>query len=73
MKIIKLLATGLFTLLISLSLLAQNPPDPPDEHGETQDQEPGGNAPLGAGTVILLGLGAIYGTKKVLDLRKKEE
>lgn len=41
-------------------LSAQAPPPPPPEHGETGNQN-GGNAPIGSGIAILLGLGIAYG------------
>ena len=52
------------------SLLAQAPPPPPPDHGQTGNQN-GGNAPVGSGVLILLGLGAVYGGKKVYDLKKE--
>ena len=69
MKKLRILFTGLFVLTLSFGLFAQDPPDPPD-HGETTDQEPGGQAPLNNGAIILLVLGAAYGGKKVYELRK---
>lgn len=71
MKKLKLIITGLFLFTLSLGVLAQDPPDPPGEHGSTEDQAPGGTAPVGAGTLLLIGLSAIYGGKKVYDLNKK--
>jgi len=71
MKKLKLIITGLFLLTLSLGALSQGPPDPPDEHGSNEDQAPGGTAPIGTGTILLLGLGAFYGGKKVYNLRKK--
>jgi len=38
-------------------------PPPPDNHGQTGNQENG--APIGGGTFILLALGAGYGARKV--------
>ncbi len=38
---------------------------PPPHHGSTGDQ--GSGAPIGTGVVILLGLGAAYGGKKLYD------
>ena len=52
------------------NLLAQVPPPPPPGHGETGNQ-PGGNAPIGGGLFILIGLGAAYGGKKLYDLKKE--
>ena len=73
MKTIKLIITGIFFFFLSNDILAQGPPEPPGQHGETEDQEPGGNAPISGGVFILLGLGAAYGVKKVYELRKKED
>ena len=73
MKLIRTLAIGIFSLLLTISVSAQNPPDPPDEHGDPDDQPPGGTAPVGSGAFILLGLGAVYGGRKVYLLRKPEE
>jgi hypothetical protein len=51
------------------NLLAQAPPPPPPGHGSTGNQT-GGNAPIGGGLFILLGLGAAYGGKKIYDIKK---
>ena len=58
-----LTATALF--FMSTALIAQ--PPPPGDHGQDENQP----APIGSGLVILLGLGAAYGGKKVYDARKK--
>lgn len=57
-------------LLLSLpqSLKAQDPPPPPNGHGASGNQQPGGSAPLGEGTVLLVVLGGVYAWAK---LRKK--
>lgn len=73
MKKIKLILAGIFLFALSYGLTAQGPPEPPDRHGQEDDQEPGGNAPISGGVFILLGLGAAYGSKKVFDLRKNLE
>jgi len=60
----------LFVIMVSVTttnLLAQVPPPPPPGHGSTGNQ-PGGNAPIGSGLFILIGLGAAYGGKKVLGV-----
>lgn len=69
MKTIKLIFTGLFLVILSLGVNAQVP-DPPADHGSNQDQAPGGTAPIGAGTLLLIGLGAVYGGKRIYELRK---
>lgn len=63
---------AIFCFLIS-NAIAQGPPPPPSGgHGQS-DNQPGGGAPVGSGLVILLGLGAAYGGKKVLDLNRKKD
>lgn len=42
---------------------------PPANHGATGNQS-GGGAPIGGGLLILLGLGAAYGGKKLYNHRK---
>ena len=51
-------------LTFSLDSMAQLPPPPPPSHGETGNQS-GGNAPIGGGLFILIGLGAAYEAKKL--------
>lgn len=68
MKVIKIITSGIFTLLLSFTLSAQNPPDPPDEHGSDEDQ-PGGDAPVGSAQMLLLGFAAVYGSRKVYFLK----
>ena len=68
----------IITLLIIIAsvtttnVFAQVPPPPPPGHGQTGNQ-PGGNAPIGGGLFILLGLGAVYGGKKTYNLYKDGE
>jgi len=73
MKTIKLIVTGIFLMFLSFGLFAQSsdPPDPPGSHGSDQDQ-PGGQAPLSGGMILLLGLGAVYGIKRVYILKKTD-
>ncbi len=58
-------------LLINNPLISQPPPPPPGSHGDTGNQN-AGNAPVGSGLFILLGLGAVYGGKKVWDLHMEQ-
>jgi hypothetical protein len=60
----------IFVLCLALTgpeLLPQSggPPEPPDSHGNTGDQEAGGNASIKGGLFILLALGSVYAGKKV--------
>ena len=61
-------------LSISYSLEAQPPPPPGGATGIGNDSgnSQGGNAPIGGGLFILLGLGAAYGGKKLYDVRKEK-
>lgn len=65
----KILTTSLilFSLLLGSQQLMSQPPEPPSGHGDTGNQN-AGNAPIGGGLFILLGLGAAYGAKKVYTL-----
>lgn len=47
------------------------PPPPPGEHGTSGNSESGGGAPIGGGLFILIGLGAVYGGKKLYQIRKE--
>ena len=69
-KVQKLLIIAMLTLA-STTIFAQAPPPPPPNHGETGNV-PGGNAPIGGGLLILLGLGAAYSGKKLYNLRKEK-
>jgi hypothetical protein len=53
-------------LIISSALLAQGPPDPPEDPGDGGGPV-GGAAPIGNGIGILLALGAAYGGKKIYN------
>ncbi len=60
---------------LSLNSMAQ-PPSPPGGAGGTTNNggnQNGGNAPIGAGLFILMGLGAAYGGKKIYQLYKEGE
>ena len=54
---------------------AQPPPNPPGgSNGSTNSSgnSLGGNAPIGGGLFILLGLGAAYGSRKLYNLNKEQ-
>lgn len=66
-KIIVIIVLALAPVLI----YAQPVPPPPSSHGASGNQ-PGGGAPIDGGLSILLIMGAIYGTKKTIQIFKKE-
>ncbi len=75
MKKITITLLVLLALTISsTNLLAQGPPPPPpgSGHGQSGNQT-GGNAPVGGGLFILLGLGAAYGGQKIYEVLKEED
>lgn len=47
------------------------PPGFPDGHGQPTDQ-PGGGAPIDGGLSMLLLMGVAYGTKKTIEIMKKD-
>ena len=72
-KVISILTVLVFTLFFSMSSIAQ-PPPPPGNTGSGAGGTPiGGNAPIGGGLFILLGLGAAYGSRKVYQLVQEEK
>ena len=73
MKTIKKI-TGLAILILFFAPLSQvlAQPDPPPQNGDG-DVPIGGNAPISGGSIILIGLAAAYGGKKVYDARRKAE
>jgi len=77
-KLKNIFLPGILTILLAFSVgtimaVDSNPPDPPGGgHGTGTDLPPGGGAPIGGGTFILIALGAAYGGKKVYDMNKEE-
>lgn len=69
-KYIKALSILIFTLVISISVNSQ-PPPPPGGGTNTGGNQNGGNAPIGSGAAILIGLAAAYGGRKYM-LGKKD-
>lgn len=55
-------------LFLGAQTLSADPLPPPPDHGQGGDQQP---APIGSGLLILAGLGAAYGARKVYNARKK--
>ena len=58
-----------FTMLLlvfsTYTLAASDPPPPPGGGSNTQGNKLGGKAPIGSGLLILMGLGAAYGGRKI--------
>ena len=75
MKNIKpILVTILFFCFFAFNTaVSQTPPDPPEAGDRKNNNQTGGtDAPIGGGLLILLGLGAAYGGKKVYSLYRKK-
>jgi len=71
-KQIKTLLLSITFILFAATGFTQPPPPPSGAgHGASGNQT-GGNAPVGSGLVILLGLGAAYGGKKLYRMRTEE-
>jgi hypothetical protein len=71
MKILILMISISLLIGISVNGLAQSPPPPPGQHNLNGDQPPqGGNAPVGGGLVLLIGMGIGYAVKRIADNRK---
>jgi hypothetical protein len=60
----------LVTPIFLSSTFADTPPDPGGGPG-SGDSPVGGGAPIGGGLIIMLALGAVYGSKKTFDAKKK--
>ena len=65
-----------FCLMLIFSPLFISPahadePPPPPPHGTGGDWQPGGSAPAGNGTVILIVMGAAYGLKRIYNQRRR--
>ena len=59
-------------IAISSGLYAQSPPPPNGNGGDPTSgghTPVGGGAPIGSGLVILMALGAAYGSKKAFDIK----
>jgi len=66
-----LVLTIAFFLSMSFTAIAQPPPPPDGGSSNNSGNQLGGNAPIGGGLFILLGLGAAYGGRKLYQLRKE--
>lgn len=64
---------GVSLLIIVLAYSSQVFADaPPDPGGDPSGGSPvGGGSPIGGGLVFLLSLGILYGSRKLLSIRKK--
>jgi hypothetical protein len=72
-KIIALAMTlGLILGLANVTI--PQPPPPPAGHGNSGNAVPGGGmAPVGSGLILLLGMGAAYGSRKLFKAWKNLE
>jgi hypothetical protein len=68
---IVLLTVFFITLTVALNSLMAQPMPGGDPSGSGTNAPVGGYAPIGSGLIILLALGAGYGSKKVYNARKK--
>lgn len=64
----------IFLVLLTLSMYSQvpPPPPPPSGHGANGNQS-GGNAPIGGGLFILLGLATAYGGRTLHKILKEHK
>lgn len=69
---VKSIQTLIIAILFSLTFTTSAQPPNPNDGANVQDNKVNGNgAPIGGGLFILLGLGAVYGGKKLYDMRKE--
>lgn len=72
-KIKNILRVLIVILFVSAAYtVSAQPPTPPAGGDNTGSNKLGGNAPIGGGLFILLGLGAAYGGKKLYDIKKSK-
>ncbi len=64
-KLLLYLMVFILSLISSQVLYPQAPPNPPGEHGGSNNVPNGGGAPIGSGLFILIGMGLAYGGKKI--------
>ena len=65
----KIIFTLAFVFIASFSFAQMMAPDDPGGGPQAGDPPIGGGAPISGGIIVLLTLGAGYGSKKVYDLR----
>jgi hypothetical protein len=68
---IVLLTVFFITFTVALNSVLAQPMPGDDPSGDLANPPVGGYAPVGSGLIILLSLGAAYGSKKVYNARKK--
>jgi hypothetical protein len=75
MKRIRKYMTGIALLLCfnAMVLTAAAQPLPPEDHTSPTDSSPGGGAPVGNGTLLLIMLAVGYAGTKAYSLSKQEE
>ena len=72
-KIKNILRIIIVILFVSVArIVSAQPPPPPGGSSNNSGNQLGGNAPIGGGLFILLGLGAAYGGKKLYNLREEK-
>lgn len=72
-SILAFLVISLFLATFSLNAQTMAPSDPPGGPGTGSGGTPiGGNAPIGAGSIMLLSLGLAYGGKKLYEITSKD-
>ncbi len=67
----RIFVTIVFVLFFAFSSMAGGPPLPPGHGDSTDDGDPTFQSPIGAGLLILIGLGLAYGGKRVYDARRR--
>lgn len=74
-KIKSIIALIIISLLLTAPAAMSQMLAPEDPGGEpgTGDDPIGGGAPISGGTIILLGLAAAYGGKKIYNIKPKKE
>lgn len=72
MKKIKYLLILLFSVFSLASFSQMLAPEDPGGEPTGGEDPIGGGAPISSGTLILLSLGAAYGSKKVYELKKSK-
>jgi hypothetical protein len=73
MKKIKYLLVVLISLLTITGYSQMLAPEDPGGEPGTGDDPIGGSAPIGPGMIILLSLGAAYGSKKIYNINNSNE